>query len=517
MKKAKTFLLLGITLCMFGCSDDDDDKSNTTSTVPFSLTASLEVRNDAATTPGMLQGNWNEGTKLAAMHSGLTGVKKSIFTLSSTSTDLFTGDISNKVKRDKEIAVFYPADAITANSSDTLTQQLSLANQDGTLAGVANYDYSWALCKVNMTAQSGSGSCEMKNLMTIGKFEFTTDGSTLLNDISRITVTATSGKLYSNATLKLKDGEFSNTTEGSFTIKNDAGLPGSAYISFFPSEAQLHFTLVTNAGNIYEASTTESITLEKGKYYASAALTCTPVAPAKVGDYYYSDGTYSTEMNEEKTCIGIVYALNDKNGNLDKTLTTSPYGRIVALTNARNKVRWASKSEDIEGLKNDTIINGTQQIGCLPYFNGTADSYFSDNAEEQIKGTTINTETGLITAWPSEGILSDFNGATNTSYINKSTSTYPAGSYCYQYSKPGKGAGEWYLPAVGELALLWELHHAGVICNAKQECFKDFDQQSYWTSSEGNKNKAWYLNFFSGILMANSKGSTYNTRPVAMF
>lgn len=398
-----------------------------------------------------------------------------------------------------------------------MTQQLSLANQDGTLAGVANYDYSWALCKVNMTAQSGSGSCEMKNLMTIGKFEFTTDGSTLLNDISRITVTATSGKLYSNATLKLKDGEFSNTTEGSFTIKNDAGLPGSAYISFFPSEAQLHFTLVTNAGNIYEASTTESITLEKGKYYASAALTCTPVAPAKVGDYYYSDGTYSTEMNEEKTCIGIVYALNDKNGNLDKTLTTSPYGRIVALTNARNKVRWASKSEDIEGLKNDTIINGTQQIGCLPYFNGTADSYFSDNAEEQIKGTTINTETGLITAWPSEGILSDFNGATNTSYINKSTSTYPAGSYCYQYSKPGKGAGEWYLPAVGELALLWELHHTGVICNAKQECFKDFDQQSYWTSSEGNKNKAWYLNFFSGILMANSKGSTYNTRPVAMF
>ena len=73
MKKAKTFLLLGITLCMFGCSDDDDnDKSNTTSTVPFSLTASLEVRNDAAT-PGMLQGNWNEGTQLAAMHSSLTG------------------------------------------------------------------------------------------------------------------------------------------------------------------------------------------------------------------------------------------------------------------------------------------------------------------------------------------------------------------------------------------------------------------------------------------------------------
>lgn len=514
MKKAKTFLFLGITLCMFGCSNDDDDKSNMTTTVPFSLTASLEARNDAST-PGMLEGNWTEGTQVAAMHSSLTGVKKSILTLSST--DLFTGELSTKVKNDKEIAVFYPAEAITANSSDTLTQNLVLDGQDGTLTGVSNYDYAWALSKVSMTAQSGSGSCEMNNLMTIGKFNFTTDGSTPLNDISRITVTAISGKLYSNANLKLKDGEFSSSTEGSFTIKNDAGLQGSAYISFFPSEAQLHFTLITNTGNIYEASTSESITLEKGKYYVAAPLTCTPIAPARVGDYYYSDGTYSTEINEDKTCIGIVYALNDKDGNLDKTLTTSPYGRIVALTNIQSKVKWASKAGDIEELKNDTIISGTQQIGCLPYFEGTADSFFSDKAEEQIKGTEINAETGLITAWPSEGILSDFNGKTNTSYIKNSTSTYPAGAYCYQYSKPGKGAGEWYLPAIGELALLWELQQTGVICNAKQEYFKDFDQQSYWTSSEGNKNKAWYLNFFSGILMANSKTSTYNIRPVAMF
>ena len=58
MKKAKTFLLLGITLCMFGCSDDDDDKSNTTSTVPFSLTASLEVRNAI----GMKVQNWQPCT-----------------------------------------------------------------------------------------------------------------------------------------------------------------------------------------------------------------------------------------------------------------------------------------------------------------------------------------------------------------------------------------------------------------------------------------------------------------------
>ncbi|MCS3156356.1 hypothetical protein NXY07_02945 [Phocaeicola dorei] len=40
MKKTTTILCLGIALCMLGCSDDDDQVT-TTSTVPFSLTASL--------------------------------------------------------------------------------------------------------------------------------------------------------------------------------------------------------------------------------------------------------------------------------------------------------------------------------------------------------------------------------------------------------------------------------------------------------------------------------------------
>ena len=168
--------------------------------------------------------------------------------------------------------------------------------------------------------------------------------------------------------MKLKNGEFSSTQTGNITIKNKAGISGTTYISFFPSEAQLHFTLVTTTGEVYEAATSTTIKLEKGKVYEAPALTCTLLPSAKVGDYYYSDATFSSEKNENKTCIGIVYALDDADGNLSPTLSTSPFGRIVALGDNQSSTKWISKAEDIEGIENYTTADGTLTSGVLPYY-----------------------------------------------------------------------------------------------------------------------------------------------------
>ena len=151
------------------------------------------------------------------------------------------------------------------------------------------------------------------------------------------------------------------------------------------------------------------------------------------------------------------------------------------------------------------------------YYNGTADSFFSDKDEERIKGATIHVETGQPATWVSEGAISDFNGKAHTAYLGKSSSSYPAGGYCYQYSTSGKSAGEWYLPSAGELTLLWELQKAGIICKDKQDCFNDFARKAYWSSSEHSAESAWHLNFVSGAIVANSKASNYATRPVAQF
>lgn len=40
-----------------------------------------------------------------------------------------------------------------------------------------------------------------------------------------------------------------------------------------------------------------------------------PALAMEIGDYYYSDGTWSAALNSEKTCIGVVYAVDAQNGD----------------------------------------------------------------------------------------------------------------------------------------------------------------------------------------------------------
>ena len=58
--------------------------------------------------------------------------------------------------------------------------------------------------------------------------------------------------------------------------------------------------------------------------------------------------------------------------------STSPFGRIVALSDNQSSTKWISKAEDIEGIENYTTADGTLTSGVLPYYDGTADSFFSD-------------------------------------------------------------------------------------------------------------------------------------------
>ena len=127
--------------------------------------------------------------------------------------------------------------------------------------------------------------------------------------------------------------------------------------------------------------------------------------------------------------------------------------------------------------------------------------------EERIKGATIHVETGQPATWVSEGAISDFNGAATPPILVKVLPVTPAGGYCYQYSTSGKSAGEWYLPSAGELTLLWELQKTGVICKRPNKIVSMISHAGNWSSSEHSAESAWYLNFVSGAIVANSKAS----------
>ena len=98
---------------------------------------------------------------------------------------------------------------------------------------------------------------------------------------------------------------------------------------------------------------------------------------AKVGDFYYSDGTYSTDYIENKNCIGVIFytgdiAINDATlRNKIGNTSTGNHGFVIALNrlvipNATYK--WGSESNNINSwISTNTEYSSISDIS--PYWN----------------------------------------------------------------------------------------------------------------------------------------------------
>lgn len=222
---------------------------------------------------------------------------------------------------------------------------------------------------------------------------------------------------------------------------------------------------------------------------------------ARVGDIYYSDGTYSPSYYTNKTPIGIVFALTEEqDGDINFVLTQSEHGRIAALEDLTAH-EWTIECIDEE----------------LPNFLDAGDENYSIN------------DNGQVEFWPTEGAIADFNGKQNTQaiyqayYSEGQTGEYEALYICHTYSTEGREAGTWYLPACGELKLLSQIQdYFGYECN---RCYSDISQYGYyqtghWTSTEKDAENAWLL-YGGETINPGSKtgGNAFYTfaRPVTTF
>ena len=115
----------------------------------------------------------------------------------------------------------------------------------------------------------------------------------------------------------------------------------------------------------------------------------------------------------------------------------------------------------------------------------------------------------------------DFNGKANTAAIkayNSSLSNYPAAKYAYNYKTTGTNAGEWYLPALGELNTVYSnkdyMNYALSVVGKK-----DIPTDRYhWSSSEDSYDNAWLLRFSAGGVSNYNKDYNSNyVRPVLAF
>ena len=512
--KSNNIKLLGALAFLIGfssCSDDKEEAIETTTPlVPLNITASYPQRvNGDVDFP---QQNWKEENKLAALRTDKRTYDKSILTWESANK--FNGEIEHEIAEKARLAFFHPAEKYLANTNDTTTQTLLLNGQNGTANDIYQFDYLWGACDIKDNTTSVTGDFEASALTGIYKFQFANANGGTINNISQIILTGLNDNFHQQATLDMKEGTLSKQASGSIRVSNAQGLNQEAYIALFPYEGNIHFTLSTTDGKSYEGTTSESHAIEAGSFHVCEPIQCTELALAKIGDYYYDDATWSTELNPAKNCIGIVYALENASGEIDRTATASNHGRIVALKDCKKELIWSLSPGDIEDIANIENLRDTLTQGKLPYFDGTANSFFTDDKTHQLTEISINEQTGQITNWCTTGALSDFDGETNASFINHNHSKYPAASYSALYSE---GITGWYLPALGDLALIWMLQQSGIICENNKEGFTNLDQFGYWSSTEHSEGEAWYINFYSGNVVSNSKNSYYNVRTTFRF
>jgi hypothetical protein len=230
------------------------------------------------------------------------------------------------------------------------------------------------------------------------------------------------------------------------------------------------------------------------------------VGEPEVGDFYYSDGTYSGELFSKKDAIGVVFWVGDPTAD-DPTLRRDfpgcTHGLVVSLIEEAST--WQSNYRS---------------------FNSTVGEWVSENAPEYMSPTT-----GVEL----EDNLNKIVGYNNTQAIKAFNSDYDNIGYKVdmvkrlqfflgnkEFAAP-EGTSGWYVPSAKELTLMivgdMEGNINGLYTNdlpvrdILNESFSQliladqFSPELYWCSSEYDAQNAFCVGFYNGLVAYNTKGA----------
>ena len=180
-----------------------------------------------------------------------------------------------------------------------------------------------------------------------------------------------------------------------------------------------------------------------------------------VGDILYSDMTINPDYVSGKTPIGVVFDCRKK----------------LAIGLEESQKYWSATDFDVPGVDN-------------------------------IKDRTL--------------AITDLDGKKNTStilaYCITERKSCPAFEYVNSYKTEGTQAGDWYLPAEGELYAIYGNKDVlnitlGKIAATGLSAYADY----YWSSSEYSSSSAWDLRFIDGYPYGSNKNDSSYVRPVINF
>lgn len=297
------------------------------------------------------------------------------------------------------------------------------------------------------------------------------------------------------SSLELKKGETAQLT--ATVLPADADDPTIAWSSSDEAVAT-----IDQQGQVTAAGVgTAIITAQAGE--VSATCTVTVLSDAKVGSYYYADGSVSETLDASKTPIGIVFWVGDPSQDdaaLRREHPGCTNGLVVAL--GEKRTTWQADYGDLE---------------C------TVGEWVEENLTDY-----VSVEAG----WKPEDNLYKMLGYNNTKAIEafnddsdnlwlEVEAVSKVGDYAAETAAPQASSG-WYLPSAKELSLLC----SGVVegpfdeiednvtnrdlINAKLASIDGATQlstSSYWSSSEDDERTAYVILFKNGCASTLNKGN----------
>ena len=300
----------------------------------------------------------------------------------------------------------------------------------------------------------------------------------------------------------------------------EVGKEATLIVDFTPVNSEYHDYNV-----VWSSSNAEIATVEHGKVTAVAAgtttvtatlsngdvLTCevTVTEPApivvSVGDYYYSDGTTSTELDASKTVIGVVFSVENPTQMGDTKLAEdhpkATHGLVVAIEETAG-IKWQAAGADVAQwlIENESYHHITDTDRKCGYSNTSALQTYNASCSEENKVLVVD---------------------------------------CAPEIELGSSTSGWYLPSYAELKMLVSANNAvfssgkflgelsarleaaggtPLYCDRQQSQMSDGQPGavSYWSSTESNTNAAYIRHCYFNSSNANnwvdnvSKSKEYN-------
>lgn len=188
---------------------------------------------------------------------------------------------------------------------------------------------------------------------------------------------------------------------------------------------------------------------------------------------------------------------------------------------------WASYQASGEIAEGVLLVEGGRHLVIAPTEASSAKWSSKPVSLSDMSGSVQIS--GVTTTVDRTTALNDFAGRANTTaIINGSTSSnvtntedYAAG-FCNKYSRTnangnGLTAGRWWLPSVGEMAMIWANFDKINYALSKISGATQLQTTWYWSSTQGSATVAWHLYLSDGFMYYLWKFNQGRVRPVSAF